>query len=437
MSNPFPSVVLANTSEAYASFLNNISDKFIYANLLRRIHSSSDRALLWLHNEKLVIGSLPVSHQNMLGEIGYVGTKYLSPSIPSQYLCADIIHEKYIIQAIAEWAGSSKTIHLIPYANTNEFYQLVNYLREQIGLTVYTPESPSLESLWITHYVDSKFGFRNFLASLDFASDIRLPKYYICKSKQDVIHIASLLLKKRERCVVKVDDGCLGLGHVYLYPHDLDHHGIERKLADSLIGNYCYEQLIVEEFIESSRFPSIEVFVPPEPSSVQVTYVCDQRFDNNLFSGIILTPDLYHDEWYPSLNAFAKKVGEELQRHGYVGYFDIDVLIDSHNNIYVLELNARRTGGTHVHEFATKVLGNSYFQSFSLLSGTAKLSSPRSYSSLIDTMTHLNLSFSHSQEGILISQTSSLQDGVVGYIVVSSSQARMEYLHQSFLDAIL
>ncbi|NJK63681.1 MAG: ATP-grasp domain-containing protein [Synechococcaceae cyanobacterium SM2_3_1] len=432
-----PLVVLANTSEAYASFLNSISNKLTHASLLRRIHCSSDRALLWLNSEKLVIGSLPICHHDLLSEIGYAGTKYLSPSIPTQYLCADIIHENHIIAAIDKWAGASKKIQLIPYANTNEFYQLVSHLREKIGLTVYTPESPNQESLWITHYVDSKFGFRNFVASLDLASDIRLPKYYICKSKQDVIYIASLLLKKRKRCVVKVDDGCLGLGQVYLYPQDLVHHGIERKLADSLIGNYCYEQLIVEEFIESSRFPSIEVFVPPETSSVQVTYVCDQRFDNNLFSGIILTPDLYHDEWYPSLYTFAKKVGEELQGHGYVGYFDIDALIDSHNHIYVLELNARRTGGTHVHEFATRVLGRSYFQSFSILSGTAQLSSPVSYSTLIDTMTRLNLSFSRSQEGILISQTSALQDGVVGYIVVSSSLDRLNILHQSFLDAIL
>jgi phosphoribosylglycinamide formyltransferase 2 len=53
---------------------------------------------------------------------------------------------------------------------------------------------------------------------------------------------------------------------------------------------------------------------------------------------------------------------------GYVGHFDLDCLVDEEGKLYLLEVNSRRTGGTHVHDFAQHVIGPDYMDKVALLS---------------------------------------------------------------------
>ncbi len=60
--------------------------------------------------------------------------------------------------------------------------------------------------------------------------------------------------------------------------------------------------------------------------------------------------------WRDSGMIFARR----LQQMGYVGHFDLDTVVDDAGRVYLLEINPRRTGGTHVHEFAEHVFGADY-----------------------------------------------------------------------------
>ena len=53
---------------------------------------------------------------------------------------------------------------------------------------------------------------------------------------------------------------------------------------------------------------------------------------------------------------------------GYVGHFDLDTVVNDEGRVYLLEINPRRTGGTHVHEFADHVFGADYLDKVALLS---------------------------------------------------------------------
>ncbi len=57
-----------------------------------------------------------------------------------------------------------------------------------------------------------------------------------------------------------------------------------------------------------------------------------------------------------------------LQAMGYVGHFDLDTVVNDDGRVYLLEINPRRTGGTHVHEFAEHVFGADYLDKVTLLS---------------------------------------------------------------------
>ena len=46
---------------------------------------------------------------------------------------------------------------------------------------------------------------------------------------------------------------------------------------------------------------------------------------------------------------------------GYRGYFDIDVVVAKNSKeIYLIETNTRRTGGTHVYDIAKKLFGTKW-----------------------------------------------------------------------------
>jgi hypothetical protein len=46
----------------------------------------------------------------------------------------------------------------------------------------------------------------------------------------------------------------------------------------------------------------------------------------------------------------------------------VDCIVGDDNEVYLLEINSRRTGGTHVHEFARHVFGDDYINRVSLIS---------------------------------------------------------------------
>ena len=100
-----------------------------------------------------------------------------------------------------------------------------------------------------------------------------------------------------------------------------------------------------------------------------ITYVSNQLFLGfGEFCGIQIDRGIYDEAWCPDLMGCALSMARNLQNMGYVGHFDVDCIVSDDNQIYLLEINARRTGGTHVHELAKHILGDDYIKRVSLIS---------------------------------------------------------------------
>ena len=85
----------------------------------------------------------------------------------------------------------------------------------------------------------------------------------------------------------------------------------------------------------------------------QITYVSDQLFQGfGDFCGVLVSRELLDTPWYPPLAESGMIIARRLQQMGYVGHFDLDTVVNDEGRVYLLEINPRRTGGTHVHEFA-------------------------------------------------------------------------------------
>ena len=415
-----PLVAIYNNLEVAYDFLSRSHDEEV----VRRRYSRGDRALLWLGDPKLAFVTMPVPHADYVrGRLGYADTEVIAPAAPSAALSRDILAERRLLQRLLDYAGPARTIQLVPYATTREFLHLAATLRRDHGLNVLLPESPSPDSLWVRDYADTKAGFRTLAARWLSHSPELLPEGVVCRTFIQAVEVAHWFGQRGKACVVKADSGESGLGHTLLWPEECDAMDcvLERLRANDFLQG---DLIIVEEYIRSSAqmSPSLEFFVPPlGRGRPQVTYLSNQLFDQGFgrFSGVMLSREFMETPWYPILAASGQVIAEQLQALGYVGHFDLDAVVDDDERIYLLEINTRRTGGTHVYEFARFALGPAYLGQAALIShNSLACGAIDSFDGLLAGIGDLLYPIGSEKRGVVVTVSSTLPAHEFGCIVV-------------------
>jgi hypothetical protein len=123
---------------------------------------------------------------------------------------------------------------------------------------------------------------------------------------------------------------------------------------------------VVEEYIkpDQSKFggsPSLEYFIN-DHGECRPTYACEQLLeaDRKTFCGVYINPEVNQNKLIIKAFAAGTLFGQKLAGLGYRGFFDIDLVITAKNEVYAVESNLRRTGGTHTFEFALELLGKNF-----------------------------------------------------------------------------
>lgn len=367
-----PVVVIGNIAETFAEFLSRSADPIQREELINSEAFLCDRTLVWAGDPKLVIGSYPIAHQHFVTQqLGYEGTSYLAPQAPSHSLCRDILRETHLLESIVAYADAQRTVRLVPYATTPEFLNLVDVLREQYALQVLTPESPDRDHLWIRDYIDTKAGFRQLVTEWLPEASRFIPMGIICRTAVQAASVVNWFNTRGEACLVKANTGENGIGiKIYSPGHTWTPDDLSAQIeADSY---YSDDLIVVEKCIAARQqiSPSLEVFVPERgKGQPAVTYLSKQLFlEFGDFCGIEVSQYLYKEPWYQDLRDNGLLIANRLQEMGYVGHFDLDCIIDDDGQLFLLEINSRRTGGTHVHDLARHIGGPDYIEKLSLLS---------------------------------------------------------------------
>lgn len=196
--------------------------------------------------------------------------------------------------------------------------------------------------------LNPKAGFRQVAATLLDGLACHLPEGTTCESAEAALGAARLLCRTTSAAVLKANDGEGGIGNVVLSASDLTHIDCAELLR---FCPFLGLRSVVEAYIPYVRAPSVEFFVPPPPECPVPTYACTQFFDRD---------NHFNASWYEPLLEFGRRFAGYLQKQGYRGYFDVDALVTAAGELFVLEANLRRTGGTHVHDFAQTVFGDGY-----------------------------------------------------------------------------
>ncbi len=439
LSPSIPVVFLYNNIESFFDFLSRPekTDLPRHQYIPNRQYSKGDRALLSLGNCKLAFVSAPVPHALELTRLGFTQTDFAYPLNPSPWLSLDILQEPPLLRRLVDYAGPTRTVQLVPYATTPQFWQLVEKLRADFGLTVLLPESPLPGSEWVKEYIDTKAGFRVFAGRWLPDADVLLPEGFACETMLQAAEAAYWFTQRGQTCLVKTDGGESGIGHHVFKPNSgATVASIFNELhADAYLHN---DLIIVEEFIQSTQqlSPSLEVYVPPLGAGEPViTYLSNQLFLGFDFYGLVVSRELTQASWYPLLAEKGLVLARQLQAMGYAGHFDLDTVVDDNNRLYLLELNSRRTAGTHVHEFAYQYFGPDYLDRVVLLSvNKTKTGSLTTFDSLKAAISDLLFPINGENRGLIFAVSSILAASEFGCIIVAATQADVLALHQQLRE---
>lgn len=333
----------------------------------------SNRALLYGDDNKIVITTHPIykpHFDHMLRLMDWKEVRTISPSRISPSISSDCITDHYLRTGLLTLIRNNPGVEIIPYRSTPQFQKLIHFLRTK-KLKFKTPETIPEKKQFILNYFNTKRGFRH-LWHLSYADNppyVQIPEGFITQNKKEAIEAAWWFTQEGESFVIKYNSGVQGIGielidHKTL-PRDkkkFDMH-MEHLLTDTMWNEPI---IIIERAIPTNKksesvSPSIEVFINPK-GEVAESYVSDQILaaDKRTFRGIYIYPKLMKDASIKKTFDAGIKFGKRLAQYGYRGVFDMDLIRSIHNEIYVVEANLRRTGGTHLHELCRALLGKGY-----------------------------------------------------------------------------
>jgi len=340
----------------------------------------SNRALLYGNDNKIIITSSPIHRQhldNMKVLMGWKNTHNIVPKNASHSISEDCTKDIHLKNEIIRIIKKNPGISLIPYRLTPQFQKLIHFLREK-KLNFDTPETIPEEKQFILNYFNTKRGFRHlwYLSQADNPPFVQIPEGFITQNKKEALDAAWWFKQQGQSFVMKYNSGTQGIGIELInnreLPNDKKRFDIHMKnvLKDKM---WSEPMIIIEKAISpnekaASISPSVEIYIDPK-GNVSPSYVSDQilALDKRTFRGIYIYPELMTDQSIVKTFAAGIKFGKKLAEYGYRGVFDIDLIRSTNNQIYAVEANLRRTGGTHLHELSLALLGGDYGKNYHTL----------------------------------------------------------------------
>ncbi|MYT30102.1 MULTISPECIES: hypothetical protein [unclassified Streptomyces] len=392
--------------------------------LLSECYAQQDQALFWGPLDKMLITYEPIGDldwQRKFLELD--GVVNLSPAGRTGSLFADALADAGLMAAVAAHAGPGRRLRLIPHTTTTDLWRFTEALRSRYGVTVELPESPPQQRL--RDLLDTKTGLRDLATDLGMADGpCRIPPGTHCAGKHEVPAAVRAMLATGTPCIVKPDRGEASLGLLIFRPGD---DNIAERLAASTF--YDEDPVVVEEFLDGDiTFPSVEYMVPAD-APPHLCYTTDMLFEGAThLRGNVTARELRDRWWYRPLTEGGLRLAEEMQRRGYRGRFGIDA-IGRDGVVHLHDLNARRTGSSHVHEFGEHLIGPGYLDThavgnYDFYGLPAGLDLPE----VLRRLGRLVASPRHADRGVVPTELTDLHTGRLSCMFYASSLAELHDL---------
>jgi hypothetical protein len=293
---------------------------------------------------------------------------------------------------------------------------------------------PDKEFYWTISFLDSKGGFRQIVQMISgWEKSVRMPWGVVCAKPTEARKIGLVLFSQNKGFVVKTNWGQSGEG-LLIIRHNNGYKDY-REVSEFLKSEFDKENfwsrdpVIVEEFIEPNiaiggGAPNVEGFIDKN-GEVRLLYACGMRITRQgNFQGVEIGREVFDEEIERKIRKITREIGEEFAEFGYRGFFEVDMQAGMDGEIYCLESNIRRTGGTHVFEGMKRLFGQDFEKKYFVSNNWCNHPNlPKlDYAKIKETLKSIWYPMNDSRVGFLPTVINSLEQGHLGYIVVGDSK---------------
>jgi hypothetical protein len=374
-------IVFGNVTEAFLDILLAALPQPGGADRVRLEAALSQRALFWLSDNKIVVTHIALPDillRHCKRVTGWSNILNWVPRGADLDLCAAVLADAVLFSRLVEVLHVNPQSRITAYAATQSLARLVLALRSA-GCQFTTLENLSQEGLKLQAYLDTKAGFRTEANKLTSFGGITIPEGFICGDSLVAEQAICWFINQSKGCVVKSNRGESGWGTLIL-KHNQSNDLIRSIFRHQIAVDAIWRQVpyIVEEYIRPGDHPilspSVEFFV--SDLAVEITYSCAQAVGvGGDFRGVHLGPGCVTTTVKKRIEKAGHALGEHYQNLGYRGYFDADYVVRDDGDIFMLETNMRRTGGTHIYDLSRSlglpIESNHYFSEDSVRSPAA------------------------------------------------------------------
>ncbi|KKP35687.1 MAG: hypothetical protein UR23_C0026G0001 [Candidatus Roizmanbacteria bacterium GW2011_GWA2_32_13] len=399
-------------------------------------------------SEFIYISPLEVSKNFINYFQSITSNKKVSVMVPQKrtgLICKDLYTDKELFGNLVKLTKRFKKIKLISYATSPEFLELKERLI-QLGINVITPEAPELENAWTVNFFGSKSGIRQLAQqSRAVEPDFIMPDGVICVGILDAAKIAANRYINEKGVVLKTNKGSGGDGVMIFREGELPREYIacERRIFELLSEDGYWERfpIIIEELIKVNftsldSFPNIE-FKINNNGKIEMLYYCVMIVTKEgKYVGLDMHKSVLDKRIAARIIDTGYYIAEQYAQSGYRGHFDLDMISDKNNHIYVCESNTRNTGGTDVYKLVRNIYGEDFLSDIYVLNrDDFKFDNRRKvgFDEVIKTLKPILID-RKKREGVVLSASKPLEFNQLSYTILGKNKKTTYNLQKEFFQ---
>ncbi len=448
-------IFVGNLTEGSATYIKGIKDEQERERLIKEDNGLADRFLFSCDDNTILITPWKINQDFKSDTERILNLKNiinLAPINNTVALSKDIEDDKELFKKLAalikEANARGETVSIFAYCNTLEFRSLILELKER-NCQFETPEMPEREFYWTVAFLDSKGGFRQVVQMISgWKKEVKMPWGIICARPAEARKIGRILFKQGKGFVVKTNWGQAGEGLMIIRRNNgfAEYEDASKFLKAQFEKEDYWEKypIIIEEFIPpdlkiGGGAPNVECFIDKN-GRPQVLYTCGMRMTREgVFKGVEIGKDALPSAIDKKIRQVGKVVGENFSEFGLRGFYEVDLQAGLDGELYCLEANIRRTGGTHVFEAARRMFGadfwkNKYFVSNNFYVHEALKS--MSYEKLKEVLAEILYPINKKPAGLIPTIVNVLPLSAIGYIVLGDSKKDTEKIEEKFKEIL-
>ncbi|RIV40339.1 ATP-grasp domain-containing protein [Micromonospora radicis] len=303
----------------------------------------ADQAVFWSRADRVLLlpaGYDPLWFADVHGALGLAPPTVVSPQPRSNRLLSDLLHDAAALSALRRALGG-RPVRLLSWGATPELFLLAESIRSW-GQRVEV-DGVTRDNDWTSRYLDSKLG------CLDLARDLGIatPRSITVIDRDELRGALAVTLRRHPRAIVKSPYGVGGQGSAVVDADDESTADFwDRMHDDPYLRAY---PLIVQEFV--AHAPGLGC--PALDFRVDDDGVCDLALSavttaqGHLFQSVNVGVGSLPTEVADRIVPLGRRIGAAAGALGFRGWLCVDLIAGADGEIYLAEINARRSGAMH------------------------------------------------------------------------------------------